>query len=103
MMTRALIFMFSIALVAFLAFFATGWHALTLGPDNPMPWPIQSVWGDMISVGQGFEAMVGYVPESGRDSLHWVAVVGSASTAWALATTAVIAAAMKLKGLFRKI
>ena len=100
-MTRRLLITLSTALAAFLAFFATGWHTLTLGPDNPIPWPIQSVWGGMISVGQGFEALVGYVPEGGRGFLHWAAVVGSASIAWAIAVTIVIAMAMKIKQLFR--
>jgi len=66
-----------------LVFFAAGWYSLTLGPENPIPWPIQSLWGSMITVGQGFEALIGYVPVRGRHPLNAAIVIVSSALIWA--------------------
>jgi hypothetical protein len=101
-MKRTLGVVFCVTFAALLVFFASGWYSLSLGPANPIPWPIQSVWGTMISVGQGFEALIGYVPHTGRDPLHQVAVIGSATLAWALAVTTVAAGFLALRRLLRR-
>lgn len=72
-----------------LALLSAGWYALTLGPANPIPWPIFNVWGNMITVGMAAEQLVGYVPSDGGSLLHAVFVVGSAALVWAALLTGV--------------
>jgi len=81
---RARMYVFAALLVLLLVVFGAGWYALTLGPDNPVPWAIFSVWGDMIMVGMAAEQVLGYVPNDGRSLTHAALVIGSSATLWAL-------------------
>lgn len=78
---------FASLLISLLVVFCGGWYALTLGPDNPVPWPLFSVWASMTSVGMVVEQAVGYVPYEGRPLVHAALVVGGASLVWAVALT----------------
>ncbi len=77
--------------VLLLVVFSVGWYALTLGPDNPVPWAIVSVWGNMITVGMAVEQILGYVPSDGRSLTHAALVVGSSAFFWAFLFTAIVA------------
>lgn len=94
---------FAALLALLLAVFSAGWYALTLGPDNPIPWSIFSVWGDMIMVGTGIEQIVGYVPSDGRSLTHATLVVGSSAFFWAFLFTGVFAGAAWCLRIVRKL
>jgi hypothetical protein len=81
---RATLLLFAVLLALLLVVFSTGWYAATFGPDNPIPWAIVSVWGDMLAVGMAVEQVMAYVPNDGRSLTHAVLVIGSSATIWAL-------------------
>jgi hypothetical protein len=84
---------FAALLVLLLLVFSAGWYALMLGPDNPVPWVIFSVWGDMVMVGMAVEQVLGYVYQDGRSLTHAALVVGSSALIWALLFTLLFAGA----------
>ena len=78
---------FAALLLVLLVVFIGGWYALALGPDNPVPWAIMSVWSDTIMVGMAAEQLLGYIPHDGRSLSHAVLVIGSATLFWAVLFT----------------
>lgn len=79
---------FLIALLLLLTFFSAGWWSMSMGSDSRAPWILQSLWGNLIMVGLGFEHLIGYVPSEGRSFTHAAVMVGSASIFWSAVGTA---------------
>lgn len=92
-MTRLLVRMYSISLAIMLVVLASGWGFLLMGSRSPLPPELLLRWGELISVGQIFEHLVGYVPSDTQAFPHFAIVVGSAAAIWAIPLTLVLYAA----------
>jgi len=87
---------FLVALPLFIAFFAISWLSLRMGARNEVPWAVQSAWGDLIGVGLGVEASIGYVPLSGPEPAHAAIVVSVAALLWAVVASLVVTSVLRI-------